>query len=154
MVEIVRAHEPPLLEEAQRLIEEYAASLTVDLAFQGIDEELAGLPGDYVPPRGALYVARDRDTILGCVAFRPLGDDTAELKRLWVRPEARGSGAGRLLVARALENARAAGYACVRLDTLPDQRAAHSLYRSFGFVEIEPYRHNPVAGTAFLELTL
>jgi len=154
VAEVVHAHEPPLLEAARLLIEEYAASLEVDLDFQGIDDELAALPGDYVPPHGALYVARDGDRILGCVAFRALDGGTAELKRLWVRPEARGSGAGRLLVARALDDARRAGYARVRLDTLPDQRAAHALYRSFGFVEIEPYRHNPVDGTAYLELEL
>jgi ribosomal protein S18 acetylase RimI-like enzyme len=154
VAEVVHAHEPPLLENARRLIEEYAASLDVDLEFQGIDDELAELPGDYVPPRGGLYLARDGDRILGCVALRPLEGAVAELKRLWVRPEARGSGAGRLLVARALDDARNAGYVRVRLDTLPDQRAAHALYRSFGFVEIEPYRHNPVDGTAYLELVL
>jgi putative acetyltransferase len=128
--------------------------LSVDLGFQGFDREMASLPGEYAPPRGALLVARTAGRSLGCVAFRPLDDGTAELKRLWVRPDARGTGAGRLLVARALEDARGAGYERIRLDTLRGQEAAQALYRSFGFAEIAPYRHNPVAGTTYLELVL
>lgn len=154
MVEVVAAHESPLLEEARRLIREYAASLPFDLAFQGFDAELAALPGDYAPPHGVLLVAREGERSLGCVALRPLAPGTAELKRLWVRPEARGSGAGRRLVEAALAYGRSSGYARVRLDTTPGMEAAQALYRSLGFVEIPPYRPNPVAGTTYLELVL
>lgn len=151
---IAHAHEPALLEDARLLIQEYASSLSFDLGFQNLDDEIATLPGAYAPPRGCLLVARSEDRSVGCVAVRPLETDTAELKRLWVRPEARGTGAGRRLVTRAVGDARAMGYARIRLDTTPEMGAAQALYRSLGFVEIEPYRPNPVPGTTYLELGL
>lgn len=151
---IVPAHAPPLLADARTLFEEYAASLPFDLGFQGFAEELATLPGEYAPPRGRLLVARNGERSIGCVALRAHGDDIAELKRLWVRPEARGSGAGRELVERAIGEARTIGYARIRLDTTPGMEAAQALYRSLGFVPIDAYRANPVPGTSYLELDL
>jgi ribosomal protein S18 acetylase RimI-like enzyme len=151
---IADAHEPPLLADARSLLRAYAESLPFDLGFQGFAEELAALPGDYAPPRGRLLVARVGGASVGCVALRPLDGTTAELKRLYVRPEGRGTGAGRALAAAALDAARAAGYARVRLDTTPGMETAQALYRSLGFVEIPPYRENPVAGTRYLELEL
>jgi putative acetyltransferase len=151
---IVPAHEQPLLDDAELLIREYAASLPFDLGFQDLEEELATLPGSYAPPQGRLLVARSGGSSVGCVALRPLDHDTAELKRLWVRPEARRTGAGRLLVEHAIEQARSAAYARIRLDTTPGMEPAQRLYRSFGFVEIPAYRPNPVAGTTYLELCL
>jgi ribosomal protein S18 acetylase RimI-like enzyme len=151
---IVAAHAPPLLDDVRTLFREYADSLAFDLGFQGFEAELAGLPGDYVPPRGRLLVALDGNGALGCVALRPLAEDVAELKRLYVRPTARGTGAGRRLTEAAIAAARAAGYAAIRLDTTPGMETAQALYRSLGFVEIEPYRENPVAGTRYLELRL
>lgn len=151
---IVDAHEPPLLDDVRALFAEYAASLPFDLGFQGFAAELAQLPGDYAPPRGRLLVARLGQRSTGCVALRPLDGESAELKRLWVRPDARSSGAGRALVERAIDEARAIGYARIRLDTTPGMEAAQALYRSLGFVPIEPYRENPVAGTSYLELDL
>ena len=91
---------------------------------------------------------------VGCIALRPLTNDTAELKRLWVRPEARGTGAGRLLVGEAIQQARLVGYARVQLDTTPGMEAAQALYTSFGFIGIPPYRPNPVPGATYLELIL
>jgi len=86
--------------------------------------------------------------------MRPLAADTAELKRLWVQPGARGSGAGRALVRRAVEEARAAGYRRIVLDSVPGQEAAQALYRSLGFADAAPYRNNPLEGTVYLELRL
>jgi ribosomal protein S18 acetylase RimI-like enzyme len=153
-VAVVAAHEPPLLEDARRLVSAYAASLPFDLGFQGFEQELASLPGDYAPPRGRLLVARVGERSVGCVALRPLDAGTGELKRLWVEPEARGTGAGRRLVAAAIAEARTVGYSRIRLDTTPGMEAAQALYRSLGFVEIAPYRSNPVPGTTYLELAL
>jgi ribosomal protein S18 acetylase RimI-like enzyme len=107
------------------------------------------LPGSYAPPRGTLLLARGA----GCVALRPLDETTCELKRLYVRPEARGTGLGRLL-SQAVAEARTLGYARMRLDTLPGMEAAQGLYAQLGFREIPPYRPNPIRRARFLELEL
>lgn len=144
----------PRLALVRELFREYAASLSFDLGFQGFGEELAGLPGGYAPPDGRLLLALADGAAAGCVALRRHDERSAELKRLYVRPHARGSGAGRALVEAALAAARAAGYERVVLDTVPGMESAQALYRSLGFVDIAPYRHNPVPGAAFLELSL
>jgi len=151
---IVEAEGAEGLALVRQLFVEYAASLEVDLAFQGFDEELAGLPGAYARPAGGLLLGYDGEEPAGCVAFRPLEPGIAEMKRLYVRPSARGAGWGRRLAEQVVSEARAAGYERMRLDTLPSMRAAIGLYLGMGFREIPPYRHNPVAGTRFLELDL
>jgi carbonic anhydrase len=137
-------------ELARTLFREYADALGVDLSFQRFDEELEALPGGY----DAVLVARLDGEPAGCVGVRPFDRTTCEMKRLYVRPNARGTGLGRALALRAIEHARSLGYERMRLDTLPSMAAARTLYRELGFVEIEPYRHNPIAGTAFMELQL
>jgi ribosomal protein S18 acetylase RimI-like enzyme len=139
---------------ARALFEEYGASLDVDLAFQGFAEELAALPGAYVPPSGALLLADLDGAIVGCAAVRALEGDACELKRLYVRPAARGHGLGRTLTEAALAAARRLGYRRVRLDTLPTMTSAFALYQELGFHEIDPYRFNPVPGTRYLEREL
>lgn len=144
----------PRLADVCALFEEYAASLSFDLGFQGFEAELASLPGEYAPPDGRLLLALAGGEPVGCVALRRHGAETAELKRLYVRPAGRGGGAGRTLTAAALDAARAAGYARVVLDTVPGMEAAQALYRTLGFTETEPYRFNPVPGAVFLALSL
>ena len=138
------------LPEVRRLFEEYAASIGFSLDFQGFDEEVASLPGRYAPPTGALLLARGA----GCVALRTLDADACEMKRLYVRPAFRGSGLGRRLVEAILDEARALGFASIKLDTVPSMGSAIALYESLGFRDVPPYTKNPIAGTRFLELTL
>ena len=142
------------LAEVRALFREYAETLGIDLGFQGFEAELAGLPGDYAPPRGRLLIAREVSRAVGCAALRPLGPDVCEAKRLYVRPEARGTGLGRRLTDALIAEARAIGYGRLRLDTLPAMTEAIALYRSLDFRVISPYRYNPVEGTLFLEKDL
>ena len=150
----IRASTAADLDDVRALFEEYAASLPFDLGFQAFARELAELPGAYAPPRGALLIARHDGAAVGCVALRPLGPETCEFKRLYVRPGARGSGAGRRLTERALDEARQMGYRRIRLDTLPGMEPAQALYLTLGFRDVPPYTPNPIAGARFLELAL
>ena len=132
------------------MLAEYVAWIGLDLAFQEIDAELDGLPGEYVPPRGALFVVPDGPRLVAMIAFRPIDDVTCEMKRLFVRPEARGRGLARRLITRALDDARALGYQEIRLDTLPMMGDAQALYLALGFADIPPYYETPIAGTRFM----
>jgi putative acetyltransferase len=151
-MELVRIEGPgPRLEEARALLREYWTSFGFTPCFQGFDAELAGLPGGYAPPRGLLLLAPGA----GCVAVRPLDAATAEMKRLYVRPSARGAGLGRLLARAAVGHGRELGFTRMVLDTMPAQMAeAVSLYRSMGFVPTAPYSAHPTPGALCMELSL
>lgn len=140
--------------DVRALLREYAASLPFELDFQDFDRELAELPGAYAPPGGALLVAHLDGWVAGCVALRPWADGACEMKRLFVHPRARGAGLGRRLAAAIVAEGRGLGYARMRLDTTPGMETAQALYEELGFHETEPYTHNPVPGTRFLELEL
>jgi putative acetyltransferase len=154
LTEIVQANSRSDVDAARRLFTEYAASLDIDLGFQDFASELEGLPGEYVPPSGALLVAMDGERAVGCVALRPLEPPSvAEIKRLYVVPAEHHRGLGVRLAEAALCAARAAGYTRVRLDTLSSMKAAQRLYEGLGFSDIEAYRHNPHEAR-YLELKL
>ena len=153
MIEIAPAT-PTELPEVRTLLREYHAWTGVDLCFQGFERELAELPGDYVAPDGLLLVARLDGAIVGCVAAHRWDGDACEMKRLFVRDAARGTGCGRELLDRVVGWARAAGYRKIVLDTLPVMDRAQRMYERLGFRDVAPYRSNPVEGARYLELTL
>lgn len=153
-IDIVPAMSADQIATARRLFREYEASLGIDLSFQGFAREVAELPGAYAPPAGRLLLATEAFEPTGCVALRPLGRELCEMKRLYVRPAARGTRVGRLLAESVIREAGLIGYARMRLDTLPFMKEATALYRALGFVEIAPYYANPVAGSLFMERTL
>ncbi|MGB9005071.1 MAG: GNAT family N-acetyltransferase [Candidatus Aminicenantales bacterium] len=152
VVEIVMARSAEDYALAKELFLEYAGDIGLDLSFQNFDEELAGLTVQYGPSEGGILLLSVEDRPAGCVAVRRFEKDTAELKRMYVRPAYRGQGYGRRLGEEALALARRLGYQAIRLDTLPQMGKAIALYQSFGFVEIEPYRFNPVPGAKYFEL--
>ena len=158
LIQLHSPAEPADLQETREIFREYAQGLGVDLCFQHFDEELAGLPGEYAPPRGALLLARVDGELAGCCALRPLDTadypNAAEMKRLYVRKAFRGFGLGRQLAEAVLDAARQAGYASVLLDTLDDMEAARALYEDLGFTAIPPYYHNPIAGAHYLKVDL
>jgi ribosomal protein S18 acetylase RimI-like enzyme len=139
---------------ARALFEEYQQSLGFSLCFQNFDAELAGLPGAYAPPEGRLLLAFADGAPAGCIAIRKIGEETCEMKRLWVKPAFRGTGLGRRLAEETLLEARKIGYRRIRLDTLPSMNAAQALYLSLGFADIPPYNDHPVEGTRFMEAIL
>ncbi len=157
-IQLITPAQADQLDAARDIFREYAAGLDVDLCFQSFDAELAGLPGDYAPPRGALILAIIEGQVAGCVALRPLDNvdypNAAEMKRLYVRKAFRGFGLGRQLVEAVMDAARQTGYDSILLDTLDDMEAARALYDELGFEDIPPYYHNPIPGAHYLRASL
>ncbi|MDP6345410.1 MAG: GNAT family N-acetyltransferase [Alphaproteobacteria bacterium] len=141
------------LAAVKALFLEYAQSLDFDLCFQDFEAEMAAFPGQYAPPGGALLLARLDGAAVGAVGLRDLGEGICEMKRLYLRPAARGSGLGPALVDGIIAEGRRLGYRRMRLDTVPGPHdAAIALYRRLGFAEIPPYCLNPVPGAIYMEL--
>nr|WP_031370274.1 GNAT family N-acetyltransferase [Lysobacter sp. ESA13C] len=152
--DIRAARWPQDLPVVRSLFHEYAESLGIDLGFQGFENEVAALPGKYAPPGGRLLIAWRGEEALGCIGLRALSAGSGEMKRLYVRPQARGERLGRRLAEGICAEARDAGYSRICLDTLPSMAPAQKLYESLGFRPIAPYVYNPVAGARFLALDL
>ncbi len=137
---------------ARGLFLEYQKFLDVDLCFQDFDEELASLPGSYLPPKGGLWLAQVDGRLAGCIGFRPLREGECEMKRLWVRSDYRGLGLGRRLATTCIEAASAGGYRAICLDTLAFMAEARRLYASLGFQEIPAYYDNPLEDVRYMRL--
>ncbi|RYX84110.1 GNAT family N-acetyltransferase [bacterium] len=151
-ISIAPARLPDDIETVRGLFREYIDSLGIDLSFQDVEAELADLPGKYAQPAGIILLARDNNgEALGCIALRPMGESgAAEMKRLYVRPEARGHNLGRRLVVEIMDYARSIGYKRVVLDTLATLYSARKLYASLDFDEIEAYYDNPRTDVIYL----
>ena len=151
---IARAVDAQQLAAVRNLFVEFVSSLDFDLNFQDFDKELTSLPGKYAPPLGELLLASVDEIPAGCIALRPLDNVTCEMKRLWVRPEFRGIGLGRMLAERIVAASEDLKYGKMKLDTVASMVSATSLYRSLGFVETEPYTFNPLDDAMYFELDL
>ncbi|WP_374407967.1 GNAT family N-acetyltransferase [Hydrogenophaga sp.] len=157
-ISLTPVRSPEELAAVRELFIDYQADLGIDLCFQGFAEELQTLPGDYAEPSGGLFLASVDGQPAGCCAFRPLVHsdhlNACEMKRLFVRRDFRSHGLGRRLVEAVVFAGQQSGYTTMLLDTLSDMEAARALYQDIGFVETEPYYHNPLAGAHYLKLDL
>jgi putative acetyltransferase len=133
---------------------EYVSSPSVSLDYQRNDEEFAQLPGKYSAPGGCILLGLVDERVEGCIAMRRVDPAICEMKKLYVRPAARGHGIARMLVARLITEARDVGYQDMRLDVLAEFTAARRLYESFGFAPAPAVSFNPIPGTKFLGLRL
>lgn len=148
------ANTKELLDEVRKIFREYQESIDTDLCFQKFEEELGGLPGKYSQPKGRLYLAYAGEKLAGCVALHPMEDNKCEMKRLYVKPEFREQGFGRILAEKIIQDAKEIGYKQMFLDTLDTMQSAVKLYKSLGFKDAPEYCYNPIAGAIFLYLKL
>jgi putative acetyltransferase len=154
-LQALQVQSPEQIAAIRELFLEYAQSLGFSLCFQSFDKELAELPGEYAAPEGRLLLATCEGQSAGCVALHKLDHEICEMKRLYVRPEFRGKGLGKILAERIIGEAHQIGYKQLRLDTVePLMRTAVKMYRTLGFREIAPYRPNPIEGTLYMEISL
>lgn len=152
--EIVRAVFPDDLKDVLDLYHEYVGSTSADLSFQGNDQEFNLLPEKYSSEESKIFLLKKDSKAIGCAAFRKLDETVCEMKRVYIRPSARGSNQGAKLLDRVLQEAVISGYKKICLDVLPEFKTALKLYRSYGFVEHPPVTNNPVPGTHFMGLNL
>jgi putative acetyltransferase len=137
------------MDTVRELFREYAEVVGDPICFERFVREMANLPGQYSPLLLAIVAGQPA----GCAGLRKIADGVGEMKRLYIRPAFQGSGLGRLMAERIIEDAKAAGFHALRLDTLPFMESAIRLYRKLGFREIPPYGDNPPRAICF-ELSL
>ena len=145
----------PYLDQVKELITEYTQWLGRDLSFQDLDKELADIGEKYTVPNGELLVAIDeKGIVLGMVAYYQHSDTRCEMKRLYVRPVGRGHALGDRLIESIMDRAKASRYKEMVLDTIEPLQAAIHLYNKHGFVECEPYYHNPMDDVIYMSKEL
>ncbi|WP_067737056.1 GNAT family N-acetyltransferase [Novosphingobium naphthalenivorans] len=154
MITIRQATFPQDSDAVLSIWREFVASPSVSLDYQGYEAEFADLPGKYGLPDGRILLGEIRGRVEGTVALRKVSPAICEMKRLYVRPAARGTGLGRQLATALIGEARRAGYADMRLDVLAEFAAAQKLYADLGFVPAEAISFNPTPGARFLGLPL
>lgn len=154
MIDYILATTKEEYNAAAVLFREYAAWLNIDLCFQNFEAELLQLDSMYASPVGGIILCREENEYIGCVGIRKIDDETAEMKRMWVKTGHHGKGIGSELLNRALQLAKDCGYKKIRLDTLNTMAPAISLYRKNGFAEIAPYYHNPDERALYFEKLL
>jgi GNAT superfamily N-acetyltransferase len=155
MIRIIEAVTPEQIQEAQTLFREYEKWFGLDLCFQNFDEEVANLPGKYAGGDGRLLLAMVDEKAAGCIGLRKIEEGVCEMKRLFVRQNLQGRGAGKMLIEKLIAEARLIGYRKMRLDTYPPKmQKAVKIYESYGFRQIPPYYYNPYEEALYMELIL
>ena len=87
-------------------------------------------------PKSAYFIAEVEGKIVGGGGIYPTEDlphNTCELVKMYLLPEARGMGLGRMLIEMCLETAQSNGFQQVYIETLPELKLAVSVYEKFGF---------------------
>ena len=153
--ELIEIHSTEEYNLVIELFEEYAMDIEIDLSFQNFEVELKEIKTHYSRPDGILIIVQQHAQLsLGCFGIRKLTDEICELKRMYIKKEARGKGLGNIMMIHALQLGQELNYLQMRLDTLPTMSAAINLYEKYGFYEIEAYRYNPIEGTKYFEVDL
>ena len=140
-MDIVQAQQKDM-DKVRESFLEYQTWLNSDTCFQNFEDELVSLPGCYKSPQGIIYLAVDKEQVVGCSAIRPRCDKPeteAELKRLFVKDTYRGHSIGKQLFNASMEAAKQIGYEAVVLETLAKMEAAQHLYRDYGFKAMSNY---------------
>lgn len=140
--------------DAISLFQEYANSLNISLAFQNFDEELNIINSMYGSPTGCLLLVYDNELPIACAAYRKIGEDICELKRMYIKPDYRRNGVGQEIMNILCTRAKLNGYKLMRLDTLDTMTPAIKLYSNNGFYTINAYYHNPNEGVVYMEKAL
>jgi putative acetyltransferase len=140
--------------QAALLFKEYAAWLNINLSFQHFEDELLGLKTMYSKPNGGILLCKNEDEFVGCVGIRKIDNDTAELKRMFLKPAYQKKGIGKVLLEKAIELAKTLNYKTIRLDTLNYMAPAINLYKQYGFYEIPAYYYNPNETVVYFEIKI
>lgn len=154
MIEYCIARSEEDFASAAGLFREYAAGLDIDLSFQHFNEELQQVHEMYNQADGGIILAKNENEFIACVALRRFAPNTAELKRMYVKPSFRQLGIGNVLLEKAIEMARSLSYQSICLDTLNSMLPAMQLYEKAGFRKVPAYYHNPNATAVYYELKL
>ena len=154
MILLRKASQPREFELGVALFKEYAAQIDIDLSFQNFAQELKTIDTQYGPPFGCLILVYHEKDVIGCFGIRRLDPAIGELKRMFIRPQFRNQGIGKIMLQKAIKMGTELGYKKLRLDTLPSMKAATNLYQSLGFYEIEAYRDNPFRGAKYFQKDL
>ena len=143
-----------LFDEYTKLLVDTDSNFENYLDIQNYDDEIENLNAKYSLPHGRLYIAYLNKQAAGCIALRKINESDCEMKRLYVKPEYRGSGIAKKLVDLIISDAKSIGYQCMLLDTLPGLKGAIKLYEGIGFYRIPSYNDSPIDDTVFMKLDL
>lgn len=154
IVSIQEVRTPSAFNLAEGLIRDYVNWLNFDLSFQQFDTEMATLDSVYRAPQGRLFLAFINGEAVGVAGIKKFSRNDCEVKRMFVRPPARGLGVGQLLLSACIDAAKNLHYRCVKLDSVAFMQSAIKLYCANGFREITAYRFNPHPEARYFELMI